>query len=178
MISEVTRGVRWVGAVLVVLALAAAGCSDDDDGDDEARGTTTTSSSTTTSTTSTTSTSTTSTSTTAPPSTATTATTAVAFPKDAPEYSGELVRAWGVGDRATAEQYASPQAVDTLFAFADPGGPRWDLQRCEGAAGTAYCTYLDPERHMVVDLAIPVADDPEARIDHPHEVARAEFHPA
>jgi catechol 2,3-dioxygenase-like lactoylglutathione lyase family enzyme len=145
--------------VVVVLALALAvatsGCSDDDDA-----GPTTTgrpAPSTTTSST---------TGTTAEPA---------GFPNGAADYTAELVRAWGVGDRTEAARFAVPSAVDTLFGFADPGGPRWDLESCEGAGGTTYCAYRDPERDMVVLLGIPVANG--NTIDGPQEVGTAIVQP-
>jgi len=161
-----------VAAALVV----AAGCSDDDDGDQASptteRSTTTTERSTTSST-----------STTAPPSTSTSTTTsptaALQFPSDADDYTARLVRAWGRGDRAAAEQYAAAAVVDQLFGYADPGGSRWDLTSpCEGAGGTTYCSYEDPERGAFAVFGIPVANG--NRIDGPHEVAsvRIEEHDA
>jgi catechol 2,3-dioxygenase-like lactoylglutathione lyase family enzyme len=85
------------------------------------------------------------------------------------------VRAWGVGNRTEAARFAAPSAVEALFGFADPGGPRWDLQGCEGAGGTTHCSYRDPERHMVVLLGIPVANG--NTIDGPQEVGSALFQP-
>jgi hypothetical protein len=146
----------WAVVVVVGLALFASGCSGDDDDPPAATATTTTTSSST--------------------STTSTTTEPAAFPSDAAAYTGELVRAWGVGDRTEAARFASPSAVDALFAFADPGGPRWDLQGvCEGAGGTTYCSYRDPERNTVVLLGIPVANG--NRIDGPHEVGSALFQP-
>jgi len=65
--------------------------------------------------------------------------------------------------------------VDALFSYADPGGPRWDLLRCEGAAGTAYCSYRDPERQVTLSLGIPMANG--NTIDGPREVGVASFSP-
>ena len=159
-----SRGVRTV-AIGLVLLVAVAGCSSDDDDEDRPSTTTSTSSTSSTTTTSTTST-------TAPPSTTT---TTEAFPSDPQEYTAELVRAWGVGDRAAAERFAAAPVVAELFGFADPGGPRWDSQGCEGAAGTAYCTYRDPQRAMVLHLGIPMANG--NTIDGPQEVVSATFGP-
>src|SRR5215212_4941047 len=127
MIVVVSRGIRWASTVGIVLALvlAASGCSDDDD--DEAGTTTSTAAPTTTSSPA----STTSTSTTAPPSTTAT-TERLTFPSAPADYTAELVRAWDVGNRARAELFAGTAAVDALFSYADPGGPRWDLLWCDG----------------------------------------------
>jgi catechol 2,3-dioxygenase-like lactoylglutathione lyase family enzyme len=161
MMDVVGPGSRWVTTVGVGLALLVpvTGCSSDD-GDDGASASTTTTSRTTTSST----------------TTSTTATTEpAAFPREAADYTARLVRAWGVGNRTEAARFAAPSAVEALFGFADPGGPRWDLQGCEGAGGTTYCSYRDPERHTVVLLGIPVANG--NTIDGPQEVGSALFQP-
>ena len=149
---------RSVVVAAVALALAASGCSSDDDAgptttDRPASSTTTTTSASTTTTTG----------------------EPEAFPRDAEGYTAALVRAWGEGDRTESARFAAPGAVDALFAFADPGGPRWDLQGCEGAGGTTYCSYRDPGRQMVVLLGIPVANG--NAVDGPQEVASALFQP-
>lgn len=96
--------------------------------------------------------------TTAPPTTAPTATTAPAettepeaggvdgLPPDTEGWATEMVIGWGRGDRDRVARLATPEVVDALFAYADPGGPDWELERCEGAAGSTYCTFTDEYR--------------------------------
>lgn len=63
------------------------------------------------------------------------------IPTDPAAYATALVEAWATGDTATARVLATQEAVDALFAY-DPGGPGlWQLEGCEGAAGSSYCTF-------------------------------------
>jgi hypothetical protein len=98
-------------------------------------------------------------------------TTLESFPTTVAEYTAELVRAWGRGDRADAARYAPPDVVAQLFAFADPGGPGWDLSApCEGAAGTTFCSYRDPARSETVAIGIPTGNGNVP--DGPQEVSQ------
>lgn len=67
-------------------------------------------------------------------------------PADHEAWAAELVRAWGEGDRERAGRLAAPEAVDQLFAHADPGGDDWEAAGCDGAAGTIYCTFTSASR--------------------------------
>lgn len=62
------------------------------------------------------------------------------------DYADRLVRAWGRGDRASAECYATAATIRTLFGQANPGGVHWRRTSAEGAAGTVYVTYHDDAR--------------------------------
>jgi hypothetical protein len=62
------------------------------------------------------------------------------------EYADRLVRAWGRGDRAAADCYASAATARTLFGQASPGGVHWRRVSEEGALGTIYVTYHDGAR--------------------------------
>lgn len=62
------------------------------------------------------------------------------------EYADRLVRAWGRGDRASANCYASAATARTLFGQASPGGVHWRRVAEEGALGTIYVTYHDDAR--------------------------------
>lgn len=76
-----------------------------------------------------------------PADTATSAPAApAALPTDAQAYAQALVDAWQAGDRAGAERLADPDEVDDLFDEDDLlGSPTF--VRCEGAAGSSYCTW-------------------------------------
>jgi hypothetical protein len=65
---------------------------------------------------------------------------------DAVSYADRLVRAWGRGDRAAADCYASAATARSLFGQATPGGIHWRRVSAEGAAGTIYVTYHDDAR--------------------------------
>jgi hypothetical protein len=61
-------------------------------------------------------------------------------------YADRLVRAWGRGDTAAANCYASTATARTLYGQASPGGIHWRRVSTEGAAGTIYVTYHDDAR--------------------------------
>jgi hypothetical protein len=143
---------RRLPAAALSLLLLTAACADD--GDDEgAEATTTTAEASTTTSEAAVTTSTTTgeaTTTTAAPVPATTATTepplgegdAPAIPSDPAEYATALIRAWELGDAPVAEVFATDDAFNQLFAFEGAGAPGvWQLVRCEGAAGSTYCTF-------------------------------------
>ncbi|MBI2708352.1 MAG: hypothetical protein HYX34_01455 [Actinobacteria bacterium] len=166
----VTRVPRRCAVVATLVVLAGAGCSSGGS-DDAATTTTTTTTRPITTTQPTTTTALASgPSTTPPATTATTAapvtapssattTEATSLPAAPEEYTSDLVRAWGRGDRAAAEQYATGEVVSTLFGRADPGGPRWDLVgRCDTAMRRIYCTYRDPATGEKVTLGLASAE--------------------
>ncbi len=64
-----------------------------------------------------------------------------ALPTDPESYAVALVEAWEHGDSEAAEQLATAEAVETLFAFESGGPGSWSLVMCEGAAGSTYCTF-------------------------------------
>lgn len=132
-----------IGIIVLLLILLAVVALGDDDGDNVATTSTTTESTTTTEAPSTTDASTT---TTEAPTTSTTGatTTTLAAPQetvppdrctgqtdpDAPEpVAIVFYDAWRVGDRACAEEVASQDAIDTLFAN-DGAGAQWEFQGC------------------------------------------------
>ncbi|GAA1572151.1 hypothetical protein GCM10009804_30580 [Kribbella hippodromi] len=61
-------------------------------------------------------------------------------------YADRLVRAWGSGNTAAANCYASTSTSRALFGQASPGGIHWRRTGVEGAAGTIYVTYHDDAR--------------------------------
>ncbi|WP_238350597.1 hypothetical protein [Kribbella shirazensis] len=61
-------------------------------------------------------------------------------------YADRLVRAWGRGDVAATNCYASTATSRTLFGQASRGGIHWRRVSAEGAAGTIYVTYHDDAR--------------------------------
>ena len=79
-------------------------------------------------------------------STTTCAGLASASSVSATTYADRLVRAWGSGNTAAANCYASTATSRTLFGQASPGGIHWRRVSTEGAAGTIYVTYHDDAR--------------------------------
>lgn len=105
---------------------------------------TTTPTTSTTSTTSNTSTSTSPTTIASTTSTSTTTTTlAASLPKNAQDYATAAFDAWVAGDTALLDRLVVDEALETLD-LADPSAD-WQFQRCEGAAGSVYCTWESEE---------------------------------
>jgi hypothetical protein len=61
-------------------------------------------------------------------------------------YADRLVRAWGRGDTAATNCYASTAAARALYAQTTRGGIHWRRVSTDGAAGTIYVTYHDDAR--------------------------------
>ncbi len=67
-------------------------------------------------------------------------------PVDAAASSAEEVAraaftAWRTGDDATLRSLATPEAADAAIAARAVGGDGWSFARCDGAAGSLYCTW-------------------------------------
>jgi lysozyme family protein len=52
-----------------------------------------------------------------------------------------VFQAWTHDDRASADNEATPQAVNALFARTWHASDGWSFYRCEGAAGSFLCTW-------------------------------------
>lgn len=168
---------RRLPAAALSLLLLTAACGDDGDDEGAESTTTTAEASTTTAAGADATTSTTvaeATTTTAAPVPATTATTepplgegdGPAIPSDPAEYATALIRAWELGDAPVAEVFATDDAFDQLFAFEGAGAPGvWQLVRCEGAAGSTYCTFNaggDPTLVVRVSNELAAQSSPDA----------------
>ena len=68
---------------------------------------------------------------------------APAIPRSAQDYGIAFVTAWVKGDRARVTQLGTESAVKDAFATRVDTAPRF--QRCEGAAGSSYCTWVGDE---------------------------------
>jgi hypothetical protein len=123
------RTLRTCGVVAAALMLALTGCGDDK------KTASSSSSSSTSSSVSATSSTTGSSTTTSGGSTSST----LVLPHDAGVYAVAFIEAWSNGDRDTATRLGTTTAVDTIFAY--EGGGTWDVDSCEGAAGSTYCTF-------------------------------------
>lgn len=75
------------------------------------------------------------------------------IPTDPQTYAQALVDAWLDGDRATAESLvADPDDADELFDDDDIVGVP-EFSRCEGAAGSTYCTWIGQGYEIVIQVA-------------------------
>jgi len=76
-------------------------------------------------------------------------TTTAVLPNTPEGYADALYSAWKANDRTAAGRVASREAVDEIFAVAyqpiqtnsGPQDPYTKVQPCEGAAGSAICTW-------------------------------------
>ncbi len=73
---------------------------------------------------------------------------APAIPRSAQDYGTAFVKAWVDRDRTRASQLGTEAAVETAFASTVDTMPRF--VRCEGAAGSSYCTFEGDEYTMRV----------------------------
>ena len=87
-------------------------------------------------------------------------------------YADRLVRAWGRGDHAGTQRYATPPVARSLFAHADPGGGHWRRVFAQGAAGTTYVTYRDDAGGGTLTVAVSNAAEQDGRL---HAVYDARF---
>ncbi|HMJ78063.1 MAG TPA: hypothetical protein VK507_18935 [Iamia sp.] len=69
---------------------------------------------------------------------------ALAAACDAPvQPAGSLFNAWKANDLAAANAVATPGAVGQLFGQPYSSASGWTFIRCDGAAGSTYCTWVD-----------------------------------
>src|SRR6266567_3686409 len=67
-----------------------------------------------------------------------------------PAAADQMFRAWTRNDRAGAGKEATPQAVNVLFARTWHAADGWSFDRCEGAAGSFFCTWRRPGEQLVL----------------------------
>ena len=78
------------------------------------------------------------------------------MPTTAGDYADGFVRAWGIGDRGTAERYATNDTVASLFAGWPRGGSTWKRTRSDPQDARTQVTYMDADRttlYVVLDTA-------------------------
>lgn len=93
---------------------------------------------------------------------------APAIPRSAQDYGTAFVKAWVDDDRTRADQLGTPASVKAAFASRVDTMPRF--VRCEGAAGSSYCTWQGDEYTMQVRLRNDLAS-----LGQPHAVAEVVF---
>lgn len=79
-------------------------------------------------------------------------------------YADRLVRAWGRGDHAAVQHYATAAVASALWRHADPGGAHWRRVVSQGAAGTTYVTYHDDAAGGTLTLAVGNAAEQDGRL--------------
>jgi hypothetical protein len=86
----------------------------------------------------------------------TTATTTDAPPAAAPTYAGtaqayaeEILAAWANAPTGRLVDLTSPAAHEKLVEIPGPINQGWHYARCEGAAGSSYCTFLNDVGDMI-----------------------------
>ncbi|MEO5983803.1 MAG: hypothetical protein ABIQ13_15990 [Pedococcus sp.] len=93
---------------------------------------------------------------------------APAIPRAAQDYGTAFVKAWVERDRTRATQLGTEAAVKAAFASSVATMPRF--ARCEGAAGSSYCTWEGDEYTMRLRLRNEMAS-----LGQPHAVAEVVF---
>ncbi len=89
-------------------------------------------------------------------------------PTNATDYAREFVTAWASGNSGRGELLATPTAHKQAFASTPGAAPSFD--GCEGAAGSAYCTFTGDEYTMVVRVSTQTAS-----AGAPHAVTEVRF---
>jgi hypothetical protein len=79
-------------------------------------------------------------------------------------YADQLVRAWGRGDHAAVQRYATVPVASALWRHADPGGAHWRRAFAQGAAGTTYVTYHDDAHGGTLTLAVGNAAEQDGQL--------------
>ncbi|HEV7723210.1 MAG TPA: hypothetical protein VGO60_18100 [Iamia sp.] len=105
--------------------------------------------------------------------------TALAAACDAPAPpAGSLFDAWKANNMAAANAVATPGAVGQIFSQPYSSASDWTFVRCDGAAGSTYCTWVDTVENrlqMRIDnmtnkvsevLRIPVGSTIAGRVFH------------
>jgi len=93
---------------------------------------------------------------------------APAIPRSAQDYGIAFVTAWVKGDRARLTQLGTGSAVKAASAARVDTAPRFE--RCEGAAGSSYCTWVGDE----YTLRLRVLNE-TASLGQPHAVTEVSF---
>jgi hypothetical protein len=57
--------------------------------------------------------------------------------------AGDLYNAWVANNHAAAAAVATPAAVTEMFSQPYAASTGWFFDRCEGAAGSTFCTWID-----------------------------------
>jgi hypothetical protein len=90
------------------------------------------------------------------------------IPGNSQAYAQDFVTAWVRRDGARADQLAVQAAVRTAFAHRLADAP--SLQRCEGAAGSSYCTFNGPGYSVIVRVLNDLASRSQ-----PHAVIEVRY---
>ena len=67
------------------------------------------------------------------------------FPTNPIEYADDFVRAFGAGDRASVENFATETAVKSLYQHDSPHADRWNRTSAQSYEGTTSVTYRNFE---------------------------------
>ncbi|MGH8930621.1 MAG: hypothetical protein ACRDZO_08350 [Egibacteraceae bacterium] len=88
-------------------------------------------------------------------------------------YAAATFESWRDADQAGVEERALPAVATMLAARAPEHADGWQAPRCEGAAGSTYCTWARPE----IQLTIQVANEAASQ-GQPQAVTGAAFETA
>ena len=60
-----------------------------------------------------------------------------------------MLAAWGQLQSQTLGDLTSPEAKAQILAITAPPGQQWTFQRCDGAAGSTYCSFASNDGDVV-----------------------------
>lgn len=67
------------------------------------------------------------------------------LPTNAADYATAAFEAWRSGDGDMLTRLLTGEALEALRAITVDPGAAWEFERCEGAAGSSYCTWMGPD---------------------------------
>lgn len=73
------------------------------------------------------------------------ATSAPRYPASARDYAWAVVRAWVAKELDRLGELTTPQVHEQLIEIPGPPDTDWALQRCDGAAGSQYCRFINAD---------------------------------
>lgn len=85
------------------------------------------------------------------------------LPTNAADYATVAFDAWTAGDRDLLARLFTEQALQALDELSvDPAGD-WEFVRCEGAAGSSYCSWMGPDGTLTFRVGNEAASAGEER---------------
>jgi len=67
------------------------------------------------------------------------------YPDSAQAYAEETLGAWSHDDANWLEALTAPATYDEILDLLEPVNEQWTFDRCEGAAGSSYCSFINAD---------------------------------
>ena len=98
-------------------------------------------------------------------------TTGPQYPATAQAYSEKLLTAWGQLQVSVLADLTTPAAQTEILAISAPPNQAWTFQRCDGAAGSSYCSFLSKDGDVITVRVI------NETLGKAHAVSEVKFDP-